>query len=258
MRESDESAAKERSEFLGALRKGVLIGLAALVVILPPVIMHRRHSAPPPAFAQKGASPHSPAHVARFASFGTQKPSVDVSRVANWVADSRDNGARSFVVLDKKSARVWVFDPQARLIESTPAVLGAAHGDDTAPGVADKPLDQVKFEERTTPAGRFIAEVGQSSSRGEDVVWVDYDAAVSMHRVINAPERLKALQTPEPDDNRLSFGCINLPRQFYEGVLRPTMDRTGAVVYVIPETRQIRDTFANYYDVDAPMRLAQH
>ena len=38
-------------------------------------------------------------------------------------------------------------------------------------------------EERTTPAGRFVAERGQNL-RGEDVVWIDYDAAVLMHRVI--------------------------------------------------------------------------
>ncbi len=37
-------------------------------------------------------------------------------------------------------------------------------------------------EERTTPAGRFVAELGHNI-KGEDIVWVDYDAAVSLHRV---------------------------------------------------------------------------
>lgn len=53
------------------------------------------------------------------------------------------------------------------------------------------------------------------STRGEDVVWVDYDAAVSMHRVLNVKERLAALASPTNADNRMSVGCINLPPQFY-------------------------------------------
>jgi hypothetical protein len=97
-----------------------------------------------------------------------------------------------------------------------------------------------------------------NSTRGEDVVWVDYDAAVSMHRVLKVPERLKSLASPTKDDNRMSFGCINLPAEFYENVLRPTVDHTGAVIYILPETRPLAATFASYYDVDTPMDVAQH
>ena len=89
-------------------------------------------------------------------------------------------------------------------------------------------------------------------------MWVDYDAAVSMHRIIKVPERLQAIATPTPDDNRLSYGCINLPDAFYEKALRPAADKTGVVVYILPETRPLEKTFASFYDVDAPMKLAQH
>ena len=130
-------------------------------------------------------------------------------------------------------------------------------GDDTAPGIGDKPLAQVLPEEKTTPAGRFIAEMGDST-RGEDVVWVDYDAAVSMHRVLNQPERLKSLASPTIEDNRISFGCINLPPQFYENALRPAVKNGGAVIYVLPETRSLAETFAAFYDVEAPVKVAQH
>ena len=92
----------------------------------------------------------------------------------------------------------------------------------------------------------------------EDVVWVDYDAAVSMHRIIKVPERLKAIATPGPEDNRLSNGCINLPDEFYETALRPAVDRAGLVVYILPETRPLNQTFASFYDVDAPGNLAQN
>jgi hypothetical protein len=80
-------------------------------------------------------------------------------------------------------------------------------------------------QEKTTPAGRFIGEPGRNA-RGEDVIWVDYDAAVSMHRVItfNAAERrLERLKTPTIEDNRISYGCINIPVEFYEATSDPRM-----------------------------------
>ena len=89
------------------------------------------------------------------------------------------------------------------------------------------------------------------------MIWVDYDSGLAMHRVIKVPERLHALETPSPTDNRLSHGCINVPDAFYEKQLRPAIDHHGMIVYVLPETRPLKQTFASYYDVDAPMQLAQ-
>jgi len=202
-------------------------------------------------------APDAPPPVARLAQFGKAKPSTEVRQMANWVVDSRDHQRMAFVIVDKKNARVYVFNPEGRLQAAAPALLGQARGDDTVPGIGDKPIAEVLPEERTTPAGRFIAEVGTSSSRGEDVVWVDYDAAVSMHRVLNVKERLTSLASPSHADNRMSYGCINLPRPFYENVLRTAVERTGAVIYVLPETRPMRAVFASFYDVAEPARLAR-
>ena len=240
----------DKAEFVDGLRKGLLLGAAVLVLLLPPAISYL------PSGARHAASVQS--HVGpRMANFGSEQPSPDARHMANWVASAGDNKGMSFVIVDKKDSKVYIFDPQAHLKAAAPALLGAAIGDDTAPGVGDKPLAQVLPEEKTTPAGRFIAEVG-SSTRGEDVVWVDYDAAVSMHRVLNAPERLKSLASPTKDDNRMSFGCINLPPEFYENALRPAVDHGGAVIYVLPETRPLAATFASYHDVNAPIDVAQH
>ncbi len=175
--------------------------------------------------------------------------------MANWVMESGDHGNMSFLVIDKTAAKVFVFNPAGKLQATAPALLGEALGDDSAPGIGEKPLSQVLPEEKTTPAGRFVAEVGMST-RGEDVVWVDYDAAVSMHRVLKIEQRITRLASPSPEDNRMSFGCINLPPQFYEQVLRPTVER-GAVIYILPETRPLRATFAGFYDVDSPVKLAR-
>jgi hypothetical protein len=248
-------ASSERSEFADALRKGLLLGAAILLVILPPAL----HVAPPARHGVPGAMvrPLQPA-APRVADFAGRTPSPDARQMANWVVAAADNGPRSFVIIDKKDARVYVFDPRGHLQADAPALLGQTRGDDSAPGIGDKPIAAVTPDERTTPAGRFVAELGESSSRREDVVWIDYNAAVSMHRVLKVPARLTALASPTKDDNRMSYGCVNLPPWFYENAVRPAVQRTGAIVYVLPETRSLHEQFASYYDASAPLTLAQH
>jgi hypothetical protein len=238
---------------LGPRQKGLIAGaavvLAALVIGLSPL------SQGPASFFQ----PPSPAPVAR-ADFGSQLPSPVARAVANWVVDSRDHKSQPFVIVDKKDAKVYVFNASGQLKDASVALLGEAHGDDSAPGIGDKPLSQVLPEEKTTPAGRFIAELGMNT-KGEDIVWVDYDAAVSMHRVranVKAEQRLERLASPTPEDNRISFGCINLPPEFYDNTLKPTVQAGTTVIYVLPETRSPAETFAAYYDVETRVKLAQH
>jgi hypothetical protein len=247
----------DRDDFWSALRNGILIGAAALAIVLP--AMHYWKRPVPTTFPNTvsqvatratpaplpGADPQGERHLA---SFGNLKPTSAVRMVANWSAYSGDHQKMAFVVVDKKDARVWVFNPDGTLVANSPALLGAAIGDDSVPGIGEKPLSQVKPEEKTTPAGRFIAEPGTNLT-GEDVVWVSYDLAVSMHRVrpiVKAERRLERLASPTPDDNRISFGCINLPPAFYEKVLSPTVNKYGAVIYVLPETHSIAEVLGAY------------
>jgi len=199
----------------------------------------------------------APAH----AQFAQEAASPDVRHMADWVVNSRNNQQKAFAIVDKRDAKVFMFDPRGVLKAATPALLGAAQGDDSFPGIGDKPLSQVRPEEKTTPAGRFVAELGMNTG-GEDIVWVDYDAAVSMHRVratVKAERRLERLASPTPDDNRISFGCINLPPTFYEQVLKPAVQNGGVVIYVLPEVHSLRQVFAGYYEVnDSGVRLAYY
>ena len=188
------------------------------------------------------------ATVTRHASFAKEKPSVDARHIADWVADSRDNMRVEFFIIDKKAARIYVFDADAQLKGSSAVLLGFAKGDDSAPGIGLKPIKAVKPEEKTTPAGRFVAERGRNAL-GEDVIWIDYDAAVSMHRVrtTNAKERrLERLASATVDDNRISFGCINVPVAFYNTQIRPVFAKRRAIVYVLPETKTAQQVFKSY------------
>jgi len=169
-----------------------------------------------------------------------------VRALADWVAQSGDHERRAFLVVDKRNATVFVFDADARLLGRSPVLLGAARGDDSVPGIGERPIRDIRPEERTTPAGRFVGESGRNL-QGEDIVWVDYDAAVSMHRVraTNPRERrLERLATPTPADNRISYGCINVPARFFDDYVSPLFaDEQRAIVYVLPETRDVHVVF---------------
>jgi hypothetical protein len=190
------------------------------------------------------------------ANFEREHASREARYVADWVVDSGDNGKLPFVIVDKKDAKVYVFDAHGRLNAAAPALLGQAKGDDAVPGIGDRKLSNVRPEEKTTPAGRFVAGLG-GNMRGEDVLWVDYNGAVSMHRVITTnpkEHRLQRLNSPTPLDNRISYGCINIPAKFFENVVRPAFTGTSGIVYVLPETRSARAVFESY-DVEEHARL---
>jgi hypothetical protein len=171
--------------------------------------------------------------------------SRDARAVAQWVSGTDDNQDLPFVIVDKIGAEVLVFDARGRMLGTAPVLLGAAHGDDTPPGVGDKPLAQISAAERITPAGRFVASLGTNQA-GKDILWVDYAAAISLHRVVTskpAERRLERLATASVADNRISFGCINVPADFYDRVVRPLFTDTVGIVYILPETRTIQAEF---------------
>ena len=107
----------------------------------------------------------------------------NVTQVTNWVIASGDNGGVPFMVIDKVAAKVFVFDAEGQLLGITPALIGVTPGDESAPGVGDRELSAIKLEDRTTPAGRFVAKFGTASGNRK-VLWVDYSTALSLHAVV--------------------------------------------------------------------------
>jgi len=178
-----------------------------------------------PAFAQTNAS--APAYAP-----------APAPALQQWVMQTGDNENAPFIIIDKRQARLWLFTAAGQPLGDTPVLLGLAHGDESVPGIGERAMKDIQTHERTTPAGRFIAEVGRNAD-GEDIFWIDYDAAVSMHRVRAsnpAERRLQRLATPTPTDNRISYGCINVPTQFYDQRIHPIFSSQGGIVYVLPET----------------------
>lgn len=179
------------------------------------------------------------------ADFGEEIVSKDTRTVADWVAASSDNQGLPFMIIDKVEARVFMFDAHARLLGSAPALLGLGPGDDTVEGIGERRLATITPPERTTPAGRFVASLGHDFE--QDILWVDYDSALSLHRVIRgqpAERRQQRLASPTPLDNRISYGCINVPAEFYDDLVIPAFTNTVGIVYILPENKTISEVFA--------------
>lgn len=184
----------------------------------------------------------------RQAHFNLERASNAARKLADRVVDSNDNSNLPFVIVDKVEARVYVFFADGRLRGTAPALLGLAVGDKSVPGIGDRPLSSIRPEERTTPAGRFVAALDHNIN-GKEILWVDYDLAVSIHPVLRGKpkdRRMERLMTPTPLDNRISYGCINVPAKFFNDVVRPAFTRTEGIVYVLPETKTLSEIF-NFY-----------
>ncbi len=183
------------------------------------------------------------------ASARTSEPaSATVAQIAEWVAASGDNRGLPFVIIDKVAAEVVVFAADGRLRGAAPALLGLARGDDSAPGVGDRPLASIGPHERTTPAGRFLAGYGPAAGKRQ-VLWVDYATAISLHAVVTtnrAEHRLQRLRSASALDKRITYGCINVSAEFYKQVVQGTFAGTSGVVYILPDTKPLSEVFPGF------------
>lgn len=184
----------------------------------------------------------------RLAEFRQQPASSEVRHVAHWALDSGDNGGKPYMIIDKVNARVFVFDASGQLRGAEPALLGMGVGDVAAKGIGGLRLAAIRPQDRITPAGRFVASLDRDL-KGQEILWIDYDDALALHRVVKgqpSERRAERLQSATVADNRISYGCINVPVRFYDDVVSPVFRGTGGVVYILPETGPARDLFGSY------------
>jgi hypothetical protein len=186
-----------------------------------------------------------------------QLPKVDVAneggpirseaatRVADWVAVSGDNASLPYIIIDKKAAALFLFSAKGKSLGHVPVLIGIAPGDEATPGIGTKNLAEIGPAEKTTPAGRFLAKFGVAAGKHK-VLWVDYATSVALHPIPNSNKkehRRERMLSPTIDDNRITFGCINVPTAFYNKSVRPLFQKRGGYVYVLPDTRSLEDVF---------------
>ena len=249
--------------------QGLCLALLAASLALPPAFAAKdvgRLPSPNPISAEPSASATAtvqtrrvPASHPKRANFGQERASPEASHVADWIVDSGDNQGMPFMIVDKVHAKVLMFDADGRLQGAAPALLGLARGDDSAPGIGDRKMSSILPEERTTAAGRFVVSLDRDKY-GQEFLWIDYNTALSLHRVVKgkpSEQRAQRLYSATPKDNRISYGCINVPVNFYDKLVSPAFTGTNGIVYILPETRSARDVFGSYDVSDtAPLQIA--
>jgi len=220
--------------------------------LLVPSVCSAGDQAASPKAGEQTASPREPeAPVLKRAHFAAETASREARSIADWAVDSKDNRGNPFIIVDKPHAKVFVFDGYGHLLGAAPALLGLAVADRMVPIRGDRESSDLPPQDKVTPAGRFWAQFG-NSARGEDVLWVDYDSGLSLHRVLTTrpqERRLQRLKSATVSDNRISAGCINVPKHFYEKVVRPAFDGVVGVVYILPDSGSTTEVFGSH-DVD--------
>lgn len=194
-----------------------------------------------------GASAPARAHL------GTQRVSSEVRHIANWAVHSRDHKDLPFIIIDKINARAVAFDARGRVLHEAPVLLGMGVGDRYAPGVAEMDMYDLKPWQRITPAGRYFADEGRDLD-GNRVLWVHYDSGVAIHKVptkFTKQRRQERIRSATPADNRITYGCINVPAAFYDQVVARHFRSKGGIVYVLPDSTPLKTVFRSY-DVDEP------
>lgn len=172
--------------------------------------------------------------------------SAAATRVADWIAASGDNRSLPYIIIDKQGAALFLFDAKGKPLGKAPVLIGVAVGDEATPGVGSKNLAEIGPAERTTPAGRFLAKYGLAAGR-QRVLWVDYATSVALHPIpkgaARKERRRQRMLSETTEDNRITFGCINVPIAFYGKSVRPLFRKKGGYVYVLPDTKPLEAVF---------------
>jgi hypothetical protein len=166
-----------------------------------------------------------------------QSASAEVQAVQQWIAASKDNAGLPFIVVDKTNARVYAFTPYAQLKATAPILLGAGVGDKVLVS-PDAPMSAIPPQKRITPAGRYVSKLAVDPHAKKVILSIDAANLISLHIVAQgtpAQRRAERLASVSSEDNRISFGCINVPPGFFTTVVDPDFRPGKGVVYILPE-----------------------
>lgn len=177
------------------------------------------------------------------ADFNGVDASADVKMVADWQV--RKAGGKAFIIADKVGGLLYAFDTNGALVAKTPALYGADRGDVEV--AANKSPDSMIAGEKITPAGVFAGRKPPNAEYGNGMVTFKEGAngSIAIHRVyLGDPKekRTARLDSATAEDNRISYGCINVPAKFADEILEKHFSGASEVV-VMPDTATLEDTF---------------
>jgi hypothetical protein len=173
----------------------------------------------------------------------------DVVDVANWRL--RAGIEKPFMVVDKVGGLTYAFDANGVLLAKTPALYGKSGLDTMTSESENRQVSEMVDSDKITPAGVFAAEGVDSLAYGKAVRFKQQASGdLLIHTVYlgNPSEnRLGRLASATSADNRISYGCVNVPMDFAKDVLAKHFSGSSEVL-VLPEQASMAETFPTMGD----------
>ncbi|MDQ5971191.1 MAG: hypothetical protein QG566_137 [Patescibacteria group bacterium] len=158
------------------------------------------------------------------------------------VMSSENKTIEPYVIADKPTATVFIFDSQNNIIAKFPALFGQAKGE--APNSADANSD-IAGSGATTPAGSYKMSLGKNMKAQDlnlyngKIFRIEGTSNLAFH--ITYPgelaERTKALKTKTTEDNRMSWGCINISEENFDKYVTPYLSKDNQKLYITPDNQ---------------------
>jgi hypothetical protein len=155
----------------------------------------------------------------------------------NQVLDGKKK--EPYVIVDKPTATAYIFDSNNQLVKSFPVLLGQTKGE--SPNIANT-KDSIPTG-ATTPRGTF--RFGEHHIVNADIqlykgkifsIYGTENLAIHITYPKQLAERTKALNTPTVEDNRKSWGCINISEENFDAYVTPTFgDHKSHKLYITPD-----------------------
>jgi hypothetical protein len=151
------------------------------------------------------------------------------------------NSSEPYILIDKANATGYVVGADHRIQAKFPVLLGRVRGDQ--PNTVNVKFDSIDSPGATTPAGMF--RLSRAKLTEQDIE--EYNDNIfrlegpgtggnCIHETWQAEldSREQALATPTTEDNRVSWGCVNISKAVFEAHVKQLP--SGTIVWITPET----------------------
>jgi hypothetical protein len=249
MREGLEAVSSVLHEIIRRIQAGVL----AAVIVMNPAYMSKPIPIALPTFETKTVQVRAevPAEVADKMSEGAKTAySVIYPAIKQKLKEKNKN----FIITDKPTATLFVFDPNGKLVLDSKVLLGLQEGD-YYKGNTEVPVNRITTAGAYTlalrDAARGVTDEGGDEKRtaghydfGKVFVLdkaIDGKYSITLFHSVwthekDAKQRLAALDKQGAQDSRYSFGCINVAKPVYKYLLDTQQNRMdGATLFIVPE-----------------------
>lgn len=170
----------------------------------------------------------------------------DTSRIIEYNKKNYDHDY--YGIVDKKTCELKIYDRDGNVVETITVGVGKAKGDNLQSGYLSKNRAKKEAGRYTTPGEFTLDEYSSynnanyiSNNDGKHKVMAlkgdnrgEESGQAAIHMIPNnRSEREVAMDTPTVNDNRMSYGCVNLREEDYN--LMATYLGEGNKIYILPE-----------------------